>query len=235
MSIDKENNLLNQKIVYDFTKFTTKDYTGELACIIWHISCNLRCVYCYNDNIVFAKKAKYSHNDILKFLKTRKNLLSGVVLSGGEALIHNLKPLCKEIKKLGFKIKLDTNGINTKKIKELIEENLIDFISLDFKATKDKFEIITQKKSSLYDDFIETLKYLIQINFLFELRTTFNGILLNENDINKMIKIAYDLGYKNIFYIQNFLQTDSNIGNINKNIEINRDKIVKNLLKIEYR
>ncbi|OCL92959.1 pyrroloquinoline quinone biosynthesis protein PqqE [Arcobacter porcinus] len=235
MSIDKENNLLNQKVVYDFTKFTTTDYTGELACIIWHISCNLRCTYCYNDNIVFAKEAKYSHNDILEFLKTRKNLLSGVVLSGGEASMHNLKPFCKEIKKLGFKIKLDTNGINTQKLKELIEENLIDFISLDFKSTKDKFENITQRKSSLYDCFIKTLTYLIKIEFSFELRTTFNGTLLNEDDINEMIKIAYNLGYKNSFYIQNFLQTDSNIGNIDKNIEINRDKLVKNLLKIEYR
>ena len=56
VSIDKELNLLSQKIVYDYTKFTTTDYTGEVSCIVWHISCNLKCSYCYNDNIVFKKE-----------------------------------------------------------------------------------------------------------------------------------------------------------------------------------
>ena len=147
MNIDKENSLLNQKIVYDFTKFTTTDYTGELACIVWHISCNLLCSYCYNDNIVFAKTAKYCQNDILEFLQNRKNLLTAVVLSGGEATMHEIEPFCARVKKMGFKIKLDTNGVNTKRVKNLIDKNLIDFISLDFKAPKDKFEKITLKNS----------------------------------------------------------------------------------------
>ncbi|WP_228137717.1 anaerobic ribonucleoside-triphosphate reductase activating protein [Aliarcobacter cryaerophilus] len=233
MNINKELNLLNKKIVYSFTKFTTIDYQDEISCIVWHISCNLLCSYCYNDNIVFSKQGYYSHNDILDFLKSRVGLLSAVVLSGGEATMHNLEPFCKEVKKLGFKIKLDTNGINTKIIKELISKNLIDFISLDFKAPKEKFKILTQKSS--YEKFYETLKYLIDIKFSFELRTTINGSLLNENDINSMIKIAYNLGYKNSFYIQNYLQTISNIGNIKYTKQINKNLIFKNLLNIEFR
>jgi pyruvate formate lyase activating enzyme len=74
---------LNKKIVYSFTKFTTTDYQDEISCIVWHISCNLLCSYCYNDNIVFSKQGYYSHNDILDFLKSRVGLLSAVVLSGG--------------------------------------------------------------------------------------------------------------------------------------------------------
>lgn len=233
MNIDKENSLLNQKIVYDFTKFTTTDYTGELACIVWHISCNLLCSYCYNDNIVFAKTAKYSQNNILEFLKARKNLLTAVVLSGGEATMHEIEPFCARVKKMGFKIKLDTNGVNTKRIKNLIDKNLIDFISLDFKAPKEKFEKITLKNS--YDNFHTTLKYLIDIKFPFELRTTINGTLIEENDINSMIKEAYNLGYKNTFYIQNYLQTPSNIGNIKTNRVINKDLIEKKFLKLEFR
>lgn len=233
MSIDKELNLLSQKIVYDYTKFTTTDYTGEISCIVWHISCNLKCSYCYNDNIVFAKKGSYSHNDILEFLKNRVGLLSAVVLSGGEATTHDLKLFCKKVKDLGFKIKLDSNGINFEKIKELIDENLIDFISLDFKATREKFKAITLKNS--YNKFLKTLKYLIDIKFSFELRTTVNADLLDENDINEIVKIAYDLGYKNSFYIQNFLQTESNIGNISQKKLLNRDLIREDLLKIEFR
>ncbi len=233
MNINKELNLLNKKIVYSFTKFTTTDYQDEISCIVWHISCNLLCSYCYNDNIVFSKQGYYSHNDILDFLKSRVGLLSAVVLSGGEATMHNLEPFCKEVKKLGFKIKLDTNGINTKIIKDLISKNLIDFISLDFKSPKEKFKIVTQKSS--YESMINTIKHLLSINFNFEVRTTVNADLLDFEDINKIIEKLYCLEYNGIYYIQNFLQTSTNIGNITQKKILEKDKIRDDLLKIEFR
>ncbi|WP_418178912.1 anaerobic ribonucleoside-triphosphate reductase activating protein [Aliarcobacter lanthieri] len=233
MNTNKELNLLNQKIVYDFTRFTTTDYVGEISCIVWHISCNLRCSYCYNDNIVFAKQGLYTHNDILEFLNKRKSLLTAVVLSGGEATIHNLVYFCEKIKKLGFKIKLDTNGINFKSIKELISKNLIDFIAIDFKAPKYKFKLITKKDD--YEKMLKTIKYLLKIDFPFEIRTTVNRDILDENDINEIINTIYCLGYNNIYYIQDFLQTKSNIGNITQNMVLNRSLIDDSKLTINYR
>jgi pyruvate formate lyase activating enzyme len=229
----KELNLLNQKIVYDITKFTTTDYVGYLSCIIWFVSCNFRCLYCYNDDIVYTKKGKYSYFEIIDFLKTRTGLLEAVVLSGGEATIHNLILFCKEIKKLGFKIKLDTNATNLKQIKELIKLNLIDYIAIDFKAPKYKFKEITGV--SIYDNVIKTIQYLIKINFNFELRSTINSSLLDENDINNMIKTISELGYKNIYYLQNFLETPTNIGNISKSRDIDKNKINNQNLIIQYR
>ncbi|WP_418185655.1 anaerobic ribonucleoside-triphosphate reductase activating protein [Aliarcobacter vitoriensis] len=233
MNINKELNLLNQKIVYDFTRFTTTDYVGEISCIVWHISCNLRCNYCYNDNIVFAKQGLYTHNDILDFLSKRRTLLTAVVLSGGEATIHNLVFFCEKVKKLGFKIKLDTNGTNLKAIKKLLSKNLIDFIAIDFKAPKYKYKLITKKDS--YDDMLNTIKYLLKIDFPFELRTTVNRNFIDENDINEMINTIYCLGYRNVYYVQNFLQTSSNIGNITQNKLLNKDLIDNSKLAIKYR
>lgn len=233
MNINKELNLLNQKIVYDFTKFTTTDYIGEIACVVWHISCNMRCSYCYNDNLVFSKVGRYSYSEILAFLKKRVGLLSAVVLSGGEATIHNLMPFCKEIKKLGFKIKLDTNGTNLKLLEKLISNKLLDFISLDFKAPKNKFKSIT--KIDTYDRVIKTIKYLLKIDFPFELRTTVNTSLIDENDINEMINTIYCIGYNNIYYIQKFLQTSSNIGNIKKSRSLDKNLIDNSKLIIKYR
>lgn len=225
--------MLNQKIVYDLTRFTTTDYVGHISCIIWFISCNLRCLYCYNDNIVYTKEGKYTQNNILDFLKTRVGLLDSVVLSGGEATMHNLIPLCKEIKKLGFKIKLDTNATNLKQLKELIKLDLLDYMAIDFKAPKDKFYKITG--TSLYETTIKTIQYLIDIKFDFELRTTVNKALLDENDINSMIKTIQELKYTNKYYIQNFLQTPSNIGNISSSYNIDKTKINSLGLVIEYR
>ena len=233
MNIKSESNFWNQKIVYDITKFTTTDYIGHLSCIIWFTGCNFRCLYCYNDNIVYTKNGKYDSKEILDFLKSRVGLLDSVVLSGGEATMHNLIPLCKEIKKLGFKIKLDTNASNFKQIKELVGLNLIDYMAIDFKSPKEKFKNLTS--SLVYETIIKTIQYLIKIDFDFELRTTINTKLIDENDINSIINTIVDLGYKSTYYLQNFLETSSNIGDISKGQDFNKELIDSKGLVIQYR
>lgn len=232
-NIKKELSFVNNKIIYDITKFTTLDYKNHLSCIIWFIKCNMRCKYCYNNDLVFSSVGKYCFEEIIEFLKTRVGLLDAVVLSGGEASIHNLPLFCKKIKDLGFKIKLDTNGLNTNLIKELIKENLLDYIALDFKSPKNKFKSITS--SSSYEDFIETLKYLIKIDFSFEVRTTVQADLLNENDINEMINILFDLKYKNTYYLQNFLETSSNIGKLKESKILFNKNLLSNKINLEWR
>ena len=234
MSTNKENTFLKNKEIYDLTRFTHLDYPNELACIVWFNGCNMRCKYCYNDDIVFNKQGHYSYEDVLDFLKTRIGLLDGVVLSGGEATGKKLFEFCQKIKELGFLIKLDTNGINTDKIKELINNKLIDCIALDYKAPRYKFEAITA--SNKYDDFESTLSYLIESNFNFEVRTTLHTDLLNCEDINFMINDLKQKGYKNSFYIQRFVDTSSNIGNIHEEKSLfNKKEIQSDLLDIIYR
>ena len=225
--------MLNQRIVYNLTKFTTTDYVGHLSCVIWFIKCNFRCEYCYNDDLVYSKEGNYSLDECLEFLKTRVGLLDAVVLSGGEATVHKLVDFCKEIKKLGLKIKLDTNATNFKQIKELTSLNLIDYMAIDFKATKDKFYEIT--KTNMYEDYIKTIEYLINIDFHFEIRTTVHSQLLSSHDINKMIEILESLDYKNTYYLQNFLQTPTNIGDIKQNSIFNKDDIKSKTLDICWR
>ena len=224
---------MNKKIVYDITKFTTTDFKDHLSCIVWFISCNMRCTYCYNSDIVLSKKAKHSFEDVLVFLQTRINLLDAVVLSGGEATLQDLILYATHIKELGFKVKLDTNGSNTKLIKELVEKELVDYIALDFKATQNKFEFIT--KTEHYDDFFATLEFLVQADFPFEVRTTLHANLLNENDVNSMIKKLKEVGYKNSFYIQNFLYTPDNLGKIKEPTAVFDEKKLSQELNVVFR
>ncbi|QOY55720.1 anaerobic ribonucleoside-triphosphate reductase activating protein [Candidatus Sulfurimonas marisnigri] len=212
MSINKESNSLSANVIYDCTPFTHLDYPNHLSCIVWFSECNMRCDYCYNKDIVFAKNAEHSYNDILTFLKSRKNLLDAVVLSGGEATSHNLKEFCQSIKEMGFKIKLDTNGTNSIKIKELLELNLLDYVALDFKAPKEKFQQITY--SNKYEDFLSTLDMLISSSIDFEVRTTIHNDLLHVEDVNEIIKELMNRGYNKKYYLQEFLSTESNIGNL---------------------
>lgn len=231
--MNKELNSLNLKNVYSLTKFTTTDYAGHLSCVVWLNRCNFRCLYCYNNDLVFNKIANHTLNDVLEFLKKRIGLLDAVVISGGEATQHDLIDFSKEVKALGFKIKLDTNATDLKQIQKLIELNLLDYMAIDFKAHEDKFYEITKK--NLYNKFIKTIKYLISIDFDFELRTTVNSLLLDEEDINKMIDILIKLGYKNTYYLQNFLLTSSNIGNIKEGLDLDRSLINAKNLDIQWR
>lgn len=200
-----------KKIIYNITPFTTVDYKDHLACVVWFNSCNMRCQYCYNPDMVNSKSGLYTQEDLYSFLLKRVGLLDGVVLSGGEATLHELEAICHAISTLGFRIKLDTNGSNPQLLKRLIDRKLLDFVAMDFKATKDKFKEIT--KSNHYEKFIESLKLLNTSSIEYEVRTTLHNDLLNEDDINEMQKILYENGYKKNYYVQNFLEVE-NLSNL---------------------
>ena len=224
---------MGYKPIYDITKFTALDYPEHLAAIIWFARCNMRCPYCYNTDIVFGE-GKISEDEALKFLKSRIGLLEGVVLSGGECTLQEgILDFCQKIKELGFKIKLDTNATQYEKVVSLVENSLIDYIAVDYKAPEYKFHKIT--KNTNFENFSKTVDYLIKKEFLFEARTTVHSSLLDEDDINWIIKDLQNRGYKGIYYLQNFLYDENTIDKVEKQKkELDRSKIV-DLIKIEYR
>jgi pyruvate formate lyase activating enzyme len=193
----------------------------------------MRCLYCYNDDIVLSNKGLFDFNMLIDFLKKRVGLLDAVVLSGGEAAIHDLKHYCKTIKQLGFKIKLDTNGLNFEQIKYLVENRLIDYLALDFKAPPYAFKAITQ--NSTYTTFLQTLQFLCQSDFDFEVRTTLHYDLLSVEDINCMIKVLKESGYNKTYYIQNFVQTQSNLGALHEPKKVFEYDKLSNDLHIVFR
>lgn len=217
MNTKKEHNslkdFLEDKPIYEITKFTTLDYPDNLASIFWFSKCNMRCHYCYNSDIVFSE-GLIRIEEGLEFLSSRVSRLTGVVLSGGECTLYpRLKDFVSEIKKLGFKIKIDTNGTNPKQIKDLVQNGFIDYIALDYKAPKYKFQKITQNEN--FDKFEETLSFLIKENFPFEARTTIHSDFLNTQDLNQIIDDLNQKGYQNTYFLQNYFHTDTTIGNIN--------------------
>ena len=205
---------MSEKIIYDITPFTHVDYPGKLAAIVWFNGCNMRCMYCYNSDIVFAKEGNYTVEDLLRFLKKRIGLLDAVVLSGGEPTLQELEPICRKIKELGFEIKLDTNGLKTERIESLVCQELVDYIALDFKAKSEKFGFITG--TSQYQRFCNTLDFLIRSGFDFEVRTTVHADLLSAEDINRMMAMLKERGYEGIYYLQKFVETPRNIAHIAK-------------------
>lgn len=193
--------------IYDLTPFSTIDYAGKLSSIVWFAGCNLRCLYCYNPHIVFGK-GRFSTEEVLGFFKKRVGLIDAVVLSGGEpTMFHALEEFCHQIKDMGFLLKLDTNGANYGIVESLLQKELIDFVSLDLKATKDKYQSITGK--DIFSDVLITLRAIIDSGVDYEVRTTLHSDLLDAADIESMSKVIRGFGYKNSYFIQKYRDAKS--------------------------
>jgi len=208
-----------EKIVYDITKFTALDWEDHLSAVLWLKGCNMRCPYCHNADVVFGG-ANLNKKEVLSFLKSRIGRLEAVILSGG-TLYKNLPTLAKEIKELGYKIKIDTNGTNPTMLREMIKKNLVDFISLDYKAPRIKYTQIT--KNNNFDKFEESLNFLVHTD------------LIDENDINYIIEDLYNKGFSGTYYIQNYMHTEKTIEKLPKfPREINKS-LINHKIAIKFR
>lgn len=191
------------KPIYNITPFTLLDYPDKTACILWFAGCNMRCVYCYNPEIVKGK-GNFLLSEALKFIESRKGLLDGVVFSGGECTLHqDILWLADRIKSMGMSVKIDTNGSRPRVLETLIREKLVDFISLDFKSLKSSFETITG--SRLYHEFEESLELLLRNKINFEVRTTIHSELIPEEAIQTMVCYLNKKGYKGTYFLQHFV------------------------------
>ena len=191
------------KPIYSLTPFTLLDYPHKSACILWFAGCNMRCLYCYNPEIVLGK-GTISTEKVLSFLQSRKNLLDAVVFSGGECLLHkNILSLIEEVKKMGFLVKIDTNGSKPEILQQLIKNKWIDYVALDFKAMPSHFEKITQSK--LFLPFEQSLQLLIKNGLPFEVRTTVHSDLISEKEMRLMIRYLETNNYNGNYYLQYFV------------------------------
>lgn len=126
--------------------FTLIDFPNKIAGILFYTNCNLHCPYCYNVELVKNICTKLNSNDVLNFIKKRKNKLDGFVFSGGECTIHgnNLINDIIFVKNAGFDIKVDTNGTNPDVIQKLLNLNLVNYFALDYKAPINKKDLFFQ-------------------------------------------------------------------------------------------
>jgi pyruvate formate lyase activating enzyme len=185
------------------TPFTFQDYPGHTACILWFSGCNMACGYCHNPELVKGTLARLPAEKIQRFLVSRRDRLEGVVLSGGECTLSPALPrLARYLKDMGYKVKIDTNGTNPAMLERLLDESLVDFIALDFKAPQTKFEAITGMTK--WADFLHSLRLLAATPTDKEVRTTIHADLLDRADIEAMIGLLEDIGFRGTFILQNF-------------------------------
>lgn len=185
--------------------FSMVDYPGHIVATVFFGGCNFHCGYCHNPSLVIVKeKSQTSPSDILDFLMTRKGLLDGVCLTGGEPLLSkDMLPLVKGIKELGlgFKVKLDTNGSNLERLQEAAP--YLDYIAMDIKTTPEKYDELTQCKGSWNKKAAGTMEWIKKSGIPYEFRTTVMPLWHTFEDLKKIRTI---LGEEANWILQQFRQ-----------------------------
>ena len=169
-------------------KMTLLDFPGKVACTVFLGGCNFRCPFCHNSELFMGKPEKLMEDEeFFKFLKSRKGLLDGVCVSGGEPTLYkNMPEFLAKIKELGFLVKLDTNGSRPALVKELVEKNLVDYIAMDVKNSPAMYAQTVGLGSMDLAPIEESLRFLIGGTVPYELRTTLVSQLHTEESIQDM-------------------------------------------------
>jgi len=175
-----------------------------MSAIIFTIGCNFRCPYCHNPELVDETVDIIPTEDVLTFLRTRIKQLDGVTITGGEPTMHDdLIPFIKEIKALGFKVKLDSNGTNPEMLEKIINEHLVDYLAMDIKAPFSDYASGVGRPVDI-EKIKKSVRLIMSNTIPYEFRTTVVKALLSPEDI---INISKDIKGAKKYYLQKFVST----------------------------
>lgn len=168
-------------IIGGLQKTSLLDFPEKIAAIVFTMGCNFRCGYCHNPELINGE-AKIE--EVFEFLKTRQGKLDGVVITGGEPCLQkDLPEFIKQVKKLGFAVKLDTNGSFPEMLEKVLPD--LDYVAMDIKAPLEKY-------SQIVNVDVDTSKILKSIEVLknggvdYEFRTTVVKSQLSFEDFEKI-------------------------------------------------
>lgn len=165
-------------------KLSLLDYPEKLAATVFTGGCNLRCPFCHNASLVTGTAEDLPREEVLSFLRTRRGLLDGVCLTGGEPLLQeDLPDLIGEIRELGFAVKLDTNGAFPEKLAALLRDGLLDYVAMDIKNSLPKYPMTVGFPDFDTAPVEESVQLLRRGTVPFEFRTTLVREFHTEGDL----------------------------------------------------
>jgi pyruvate formate lyase activating enzyme len=220
-------------IIKGFQKLSMIDYPGSAASVIFLFGCNFNCGFCHNPELRNAEKAEevrtYTEKEVLDHLEQNLGFIDGVVFSGGEpTLSPDLPEFIKKVYDMGLKIKIDTNGTNPEMLQELLSRNMLDYVSMDFKASFENYENIVRAKVDL-DKIKKSIDIIKQVPH-YEFRTTLAPGITKE-DILKISEYLKSVGANKLFVLQQFRPNKCNDKELER-LEKTHDSILEDFSQI---
>jgi len=201
-----------------FMATTLLDYPGEVASVIFLPWCNLRCPYCHNPSIVNPEEDSLDSIElIIDAIKKRKNLITSVVITGGEPTLYDdLQKYIDLFHSWGLKVKVDTNGTRPEVVKKITP----DYIAMDLKTSLKKYVALGYSEST--DKIEESLKWIKKSGIEYEIRTTAAPLIFTKEDLIEILPILKDV--KN-YIITNFRNGETLNPEYNNNTPYRDDEI----------
>ncbi len=197
--------------IFGLQKMTLLDFPGHVACTVFTGGCNFRCPFCHNASLVenVTQNDKIEVDEIYKFLKKRVGLLDGVAITGGEPTLQaDIADFLGNIRDMGYKIKLDTNGYKPEKLKELVNAGLVDYVAMDIKNCKEKYSQTAGVDIDI-SKIEESVEFLMNCGIDYEFRTTVIKEFHTMEDVKEISK--WIAGAKK-YALQNFEDSGELIG-----------------------
>jgi pyruvate formate lyase activating enzyme len=172
-------------VVGGLQKFSLSDFPGAISAVIFTQGCSFRCPYCHNPELVdpFRFAPEFPRAELSRFLRSRRGVLQGVVVTGGEPTVHSdLPELLAELKDMGFSVKLDTNGTNPRMLQHVMAERLVDFVAMDIKAPLETYARTVCAAVKTHD-ILQSIELVLRSGLSHEFRTTWAPWLLTARDI----------------------------------------------------
>ncbi len=187
-------------------KLSLLDYQDRMSCVLFSKACNFRCPFCHNGLTVLESDETIPWNEVMDYLKLRRGMLDAVVVSGGEpTLLPGLVDKLKDIKSLGYEIKLDTNGTNPDLVEQYIKLGLIDYVAMDIKNSEEKYAITSGVKQVDMSAIKKSINLLKEAGIAYEFRTT----LVDEfHKIEDMDSLGCLIKGAKVLYLQKFVDRD---------------------------
>ncbi len=171
------------------TKSSLLDYPGKISVVLYTPGCNYNCFYCHNRRLIDDISEPISNDEVISFLEKRIGLIDAVVISGGEPTLHyDLLSFLKKVKSMGYLTKLDSNGSSPETIEKTIQENVVDYYAIDYKAPKSRYTEIARNEANP-DLVIESIQMLLDYDKNFEVRTT----VIPQLGLEDLVQMAEEL------------------------------------------
>lgn len=193
-------------------KLTLLDFPGRMACTVFTGGCNFRCPFCHNASLVVNPNEQdvLPVEEFFAFLEGRKGLLDGVCVSGGEPLIQpDIEEFISRIKKMGFLVKLDTNGSYPETLKSLVDQKLVDYVAMDIKNSKENYFKTSGTDKIDLARMEQSAALLMEGTVPYEFRTTVVKELHSKEDF---VKIGQWLSPDSPYFLQGFVDSGDIIG-----------------------
>lgn len=194
--------------IHGLAKMTLLDFPGRVACTVFLPGCDFRCPFCHNFDLATGKSEEVAdEEDFFSFLSSRRGLLDGVAITGGEPLLHrDLPAFLGKIRGLGFMTKIDTNGYHPDALSEIISSGLCDYVAMDVKNSPAKYAGTCGTDAVDIEKIEKSIGILKSSSVDSEFRTTVIAELHDADDIEKIGEMIR--GAKK-YFLQAFVDRDS--------------------------